>query len=109
MAATNENEGIVMKSYVMHNGALHNNALQKETLQRELIKSTTAIHTEVLSDGSITYTYKNKDKLWIKDGLWHRVDGPAVIYNNGNEHWYYQGRLHCEIGPAINSVGGYQV
>jgi hypothetical protein len=34
-------------------------------------------------------------------GLLHRVGGPAVIYPNGQQKWFQNGRLHCEDGPAI--------
>ena len=31
---------------------------------------------------------------------YHRADGPAVIYPNGDCSWYYNDRLHREDGPA---------
>lgn len=34
-------------------------------------------------------------------GQYHRVDGPAIIYDNFTECWYFNGELHREDGPAI--------
>ena len=31
----------------------------------------------------------------------HREDGPAVEWSNGNKSWYINGELHREDGPAI--------
>jgi hypothetical protein len=32
---------------------------------------------------------------WLKDGLYHREDGPAIIYTrvNGNKEWHIDGHL----------------
>ncbi len=32
------------------------------------------------------------NKYWHKDDLYHREDGPAVEFANGNRYWYYQGQ-----------------
>ena len=44
------------------------------------------------------------EEWWYLDKL-HRVDGPAIYYNNGEfrEYWCH-GKLHREDGPAI--IGG---
>jgi hypothetical protein len=31
---------------------------------------------------------------------YHREDGPAIIYNNGSQHWYLNGKKHRIDGPA---------
>lgn len=46
----------------------------------------------VNNDGSIK---------WYKNGLYHRVDGPALEYSNGDKYWFVEGELHREDGPAI--------
>ena len=47
-------------------------------------------------------TNSNGDKWWENSkGEYHREDGPAVIWGNGNKTWYINGRLHREDGPAI--------
>ena len=35
--------------------------------------------------------------------VWHREDGPALIYDDGCEYYYQNGLLHREGGPAIDS------
>ena len=37
-----------------------------------------------------------------KDGLMHRLDGPALLRPDGSEYWYYRGYYHRDDGgPAI--------
>ena len=39
---------------------------------------------------------------WYRLGKLHRLDGPAVIADNGlYQHWYRYGKRHREDGPAI--------
>jgi len=45
--------------------------------------------------------YANGDKAWYQNGLLHRDDGPALEYANGDTYWYREGRLHREDGPAV--------
>src|ERR1035437_2079395 len=45
------------------------------------------------------------------DGLLHRVDGPARIYNGmfgagGTSEWYQNGKMHLEDGPAGEYADG---
>jgi hypothetical protein len=50
--------------------------------------------------------YTNGDKFWyLKDQL-HRVDGPAIEYANGDKSWYLNGKCHREDGPAVEWVNG---
>ncbi|NJO58776.1 MAG: hypothetical protein HC836_10640 [Richelia sp. RM2_1_2] len=46
------------------------------------------------------------NKEWRKDGVLHRIDGPAVIWPDGSKEWYKNGRLHRIDGPAIEWVIG---
>jgi len=41
-----------------------------------------------------------------EDGELHNVDGPAVIYTNGNKEWRVNGKLHRIYGPAVTLVDG---
>ena len=45
---------------------------------------------------------------WYKDGLLHRIDGPAWIDATlrGSEEWYFNGKLHRTDGPAAFSWDG---
>jgi hypothetical protein len=48
-------------------------------------------------------------KIWKKNGLIHRDDGPAVITVNGTEQWYQKNKLHREGGePAVTYPDGNQ-
>jgi hypothetical protein len=35
-------------------------------------------------------------------GQWHREDGPAVEWSNGDEEWYINDKLHRINGPAVD-------
>jgi hypothetical protein len=45
-------------------------------------------------------------KQWVLNGLYHREDGPAVEYKNGDKAWYLNGIYHREDGPAIIHPNG---
>ena len=45
-------------------------------------------------------------EVWIKDGGWHRTDGPAVIKQNGAQAWCFEGKYHRIDGPAITWADG---
>ncbi len=36
-----------------------------------------------------------------ENGQLHKLDGPALIYVNGDKSWYKHGRRHRIDGPAI--------
>ena len=42
-------------------------------------------------------------------GEYHRTAGPAVVYCNGEQHWYQNGVPHREDGPAIERPDGSRV
>jgi hypothetical protein len=43
----------------------------------------------------------DKSKHWFVNGLMHREGGPAVIYANGAKEWWINNKRHREDGPAI--------
>lgn len=45
-------------------------------------------------------------EFWFNDGIQHRDDGPAVTNFDGNEYWYQNGLVHREDGPAIIRTDG---
>lgn len=49
--------------------------------------------------------YENGDKRWYKYGLLHRVGGPAVI-SDDKEEWWVDGKSHQENVPAVKSSYG---
>jgi hypothetical protein len=38
----------------------------------------------------------------------HRKDGPAIIYPDGAQDWYLNGKLHRTDGPAYVGASGYK-
>ena len=51
-----------------------------------------------MPDGHWIDTYDRE--VWIKDGKYHRDDGPAVIYCDGSKEWFQHGVYHRADGPA---------
>lgn len=43
--------------------------------------------------------------IFLKDGEYHREDGPAVEHSNGEKYWYQEGKLHRIDGPAYEDPG----
>ena len=37
----------------------------------------------------------------LPDGTRHRIDGPAIEYDDGSWAWFYKGDLHKVNGPAL--------
>lgn len=45
------------------------------------------------------------NKYFEKEWVLHREDGPAVIYSDSSEEWWFMGKLHRWDGPALcNSI-----
>jgi hypothetical protein len=62
------------------------------------IKYSQILHREC---GPALIRYDGKEKYWARFGKFHRVDGPAKIYEDGTLEWYIHGLLHREDGPAV--------
>ena len=52
------------------------------------------------------FEYPNGDKHWWLNGKLHREDGPAVERYDGSKHWYLNGKHHREDGPAVEWENG---
>jgi hypothetical protein len=50
--------------------------------------------------------YEDGDKHWYLNGKLHREDGPAVERSNGFKYWYLNGKPHREDGPAREWADG---
>lgn len=54
--------------------------------------------------------YSNGEKAWYQDGKRHRLDGPAVEYSNGGKFWYIEDKEYTEeefkakVSPAKASA-----
>ena len=51
--------------------------------------------------------WSNGNKWWCKHGQFHREDGPAIKWTRGGK-WFIHGKLHREDGPAIDYHNGYK-
>ena len=45
-------------------------------------------------------------EVWVKDGEYHRTDGPAAITYMGSMYWYKDGKQHRADGPAVIHPNG---
>lgn len=56
----------------------------------------------------VVYSVKTRPnkKEWFKNGLHHRLDGPAIEWESGTKYWYKDGLKHREDGPAIEFNNG---
>ena len=45
-------------------------------------------------------------KIWRIDDIFHREDGPAIEWDNGQKEWYLNNKRHREAGPAIEWSNG---
>jgi hypothetical protein len=44
--------------------------------------------------------------MWYKNGCYHRVGGPAITYSDGSKMWFVNGQRHREDGPAVDDADG---
>jgi hypothetical protein len=52
---------------------------------------------------------KDGTKRWrLKNGEYHREDGPALECADGYKSWWINGEVHREDGPAIECPNGYK-
>jgi hypothetical protein len=63
---------------------------------------------QIIVDGDLKYVREsNGCQNWFKKGIHHRVDGPAIIFADGAESWYEEGKLHRDDDlPAVIRVSG---
>lgn len=45
--------------------------------------------------------YNDGDKEWWVAGQRHRIDGPAIEWSDGVKEWWVAGKRHREDGPAV--------
>lgn len=49
---------------------------------------------------------RNGDQEWWFEGKLHRDDGPAVVLHDGGTEWYKHGNKHREDGPSYDCEDG---
>jgi len=53
--------------------------------------------------------YSEQPQVWTnKNGEYHRIGGPAIIFPGGYQEWCLKGRLHRIGGPAVIFSDGYE-
>jgi len=65
----------------------------------KLVEEEVAKNKYYFSDGSTSSKWDPFKQL-------HRVDGPAIEYNNGTKFWFLNGKYHREDGPAVKDSNG---
>jgi len=70
----------------------------------EYFNRNVALHRE---DGPALIFQKGEQE-WHINGALHREDGPAFIGANGYQEWYINGKRHREDGPAVIDADGTQ-
>ena len=91
-------------------------------LENTIVFKITVEGSTIITEGnkSCTHKYKllerlngniniNNNILYWKDGKLHRLDGPAIIYANGDQEWYVEGKRHRLDGPALIRANRDQV
>lgn len=54
----------------------------------------------------IVKVYPKGSMFWTFNGRYHREDGPACEWMDGDKLWYLNGKLHREDGPACEWANG---
>lgn len=60
-----------------------------------------------MADKAIKYrvnVYSDRTEWKNLNGLYHRVDGPALEYSDGFKAWYINGQRHREDGQLSNGL-----
>lgn len=65
-------------------------------------EGTTIYHKE---DGPAC-EYVDGDKAWYKEGKLHRENAPAIEFANGGRAWFKNDKYHREDGPALELTDG---
>ena len=54
--------------------------------------------------------YEHVGYYYLKNGnkIYHREDGPAIEYGDGDKAWYINGKYHRLDGPSSEYKNGYK-
>jgi hypothetical protein len=83
------------------------------SVKAEIIEAALVLGAEValgmhdLGDGRSVFVYENGDRLWMRTGVLHREDGPAIEMHDGTRKWYLDGKKHRDDGPAVVYHNGH--
>lgn len=63
------------------------------------------IHRTALQERQCVKFYVRKGPHWVT----HRDDGPAIVFGDGVQQWYYLGQVHRMDGPAMVNPNGTRI
>lgn len=58
------------------------------------------------NSSSVYMVEHQSSRVWYKENLLHREDGPAIERINGDKGWFVNGLRHREDGPAVEYANG---
>lgn len=91
--------------------------------RKSVIKQSTAFASATINSESVLYVtfqneipagytglviYSDGSEHWLKEGVFHRLDGPAVKNKDG-EGWYKEGKPHRIGGPSFSRTSSEHV
>lgn len=111
---TSESKYYELQNYILKNFPHSGNKVCGLKAKKELINDNEAKRQYKLTftDGTIEFLYESyrwydRDKEWYYHSIiTHCDDGPAIIFSNGDKHYYNNNRLDRIDGPAIENVDG---
>jgi hypothetical protein len=59
-----------------------------------------------MTDSICEFDSQGTTRWFNEEGEFHRLDGPAVVWVNGDKEWYSKDRLHRRDGPAVELLDG---
>ena len=80
-------------------------SLKKMKILSEKIMSTEQVENE--TDYVVCKVDSRENKRYYNsEGQYHREDGPAVEFANGDKFWHINNKLHRDDGPALELING---
>lgn len=62
----------------------------------------------IMNESESVPVRKDNKTIWVVGNKLHRIDGPAVEWDDGDKEWCINGLFHREDGPAIDYINGHQ-
>jgi len=66
------------------------------------------IYTKEQGEVKLFYHQWLKSRCYGCDDMYHREDGPAIMWHDGHNDWYIDGKLHREGAPAREWPDGHR-
>ena len=59
-------------------------------------------------NGATLEIEKSGSRFYVFNGHYHREDGPAAEWANGDRIWWRHDKIHRTDGPAVELANGYK-